>query len=85
MYRSSYWLLDGKHKIAATSNHESFGGGVFKFKDLKIVSFNMTGNYECVIENINIREQKVVSQKALFPDRYGELFINLFHEYTGFD
>ena len=73
MYRSSYWLLDGKHKIAAMPNHHSFDGDLFQFKDLKIVSFNMTGNYECVIENINIRGQKVFSQKALFPDRKGEL------------
>ena len=72
MYPYSYWLLEGKYKVAAIPNHDILDSGVqFQFKDLKMESFNMTGNYECVIENVNIRGQKVVSQKALFPDHRG--------------
>ena len=71
MYNYSYWLLDGTRKFAIRSNHTNLVGGVFKFTDLKIASFNMTGDYECVIERENSRGQKIVSQKALFSELKG--------------
>ena len=73
MHRYSYWLLDRKRKIRVESNHIKIENNVFQFPDLKITSFNMIGNYECVIENENVRGQKIVSSKALFSDLKGEL------------
>ena len=64
----SYWLRDGKHKIEQTTpkNHTYLGDSVYKFNDLKIKSFNMTGDFECVI--VNIDGHNIVSPKALFSD-----------------
>ena len=73
MYRYSYWLLNGKHKIQSKLSHNKILDNVFKFPDLKITSFNMIGNYECVIESKNIQRLKIISSKALFSNLKGEL------------
>ena len=73
MHRYSYWLFDGKRKIKVESNHIKIENNVFQFSDLKITSFDMIGNYECVIESENVKRQKIVSSKALFSDLKGKL------------
>ena len=45
------------------AEHIYLGDGVFRFKDLSIVSFNMIGNYTCVVENEN-SGKIVLSEKA---------------------
>ena len=76
MHLHSYWLLDGKSKINV-SNYNKIEDNMFEFPDLRITSFDMIGNYECVIENENIQGKKIVSKKALFSDLKGN-FPNFF-------
>ena len=64
-HHQSYWLMNEKHKMEA--EHIYLGDGVFRFKDLSIVSFNMTGDYQCVVENNNDGE-KMVSEKVDFKE-----------------
>ena len=66
-----HWLLDGKRKINVGSNHNKIADNVFEFPDLRIISFDMIGNYKCVIENEDIEGEKVVSKKALFSNLKG--------------
>ena len=71
MKQQSYWLMDGKNKTAVFPR--SLFGNVFEFPDLIIKSFDMLGDYECVIENEFIRGGRIVSKKILLLELQGAL------------
>ena len=77
----SYFLLDGKRSIDVGEKHGEIADNVFKFPDFRIPSFEMIGNYECVIENENMQGGKVVSQKLLFSDLKSKLANHIFTKY----
>ena len=81
MHPHSYFLLNEKRSIDAGEKHNKIEENVFEFPDFRITSFDMIGNYECVIENENIQGEKVVSQKALSTDLKGKLATHIFTKY----
>ena len=63
MKQKLYWVMGDGKKQSVFPHQTEYGVNVFEFPDLIIKSFNMLGDYECVIESKLIIGGKIVSKK----------------------
>ena len=77
----AYWLFNGTDGVKKMKMNRPFEEGIhmreFELPTLTISSFEMIGDYQCVIENKFIRSGKLVSKVAKANDLKGNMGIGL--------